>query len=100
MLDKDASLDEIGSKTHAVEKGLIRETKKTPQTIIGTDAIQKKSGDGTVPYWSLQQCRMWQGKGVAECDVKVHEIESAEHRAILNDSRFHDILLEILGIVN
>mmetsp|Transcript_39566 Transcript_39566/g.69467 ORF Transcript_39566/g.69467 Transcript_39566/m.69467 type:complete len:573 (-) Transcript_39566:7-1725(-) len=96
VLDKEAALSKEGSVSHVIEQGVINETKETPQKIIGdssADNIERKSGDGTVPYWSLQHCRSWQGK----CDVTVHEIDSAEHRAILNDKRFHKILLELLG---
>ena len=28
----------------------------------------------------------------------IHEIDGAEHRAILNDKRFHSILLDLLGV--
>ena len=99
VLDKEASLDKQGLKTHVIEKGLVLETEKTPQTVIthdGSTVIRQISGDGTVPYWSLQQCRTWQGQGFAKCNVTVHEIDSAEHRAILNDARFHKILLGLL----
>mmetsp|Transcript_30290 Transcript_30290/g.63478 ORF Transcript_30290/g.63478 Transcript_30290/m.63478 type:complete len:777 (+) Transcript_30290:215-2545(+) len=96
-VDEDAILDRNVPKRHQVSNGLILETKNTPQSIYGSNISVMKSGDGTVPYQSLQQCRMWQGKGVAKCDVTVHEIDGAEHRAILNDARFHKILLIILG---
>ena len=40
--------------------------------------------------------RAWRS---AACDVTVHEIDAAEHRAILNDPRFHKCLLEkVLGL--
>lgn len=93
VLDKEATLDEVGSATHIIEDGVISETNKTPQHLIG-GGTQRISGDGTVAYWSLQHCRAWRGK----CDVTVHEIDKAEHREILNDKRFHKILLDILGI--
>jgi hypothetical protein len=100
VLDSDAILGKEISKTHSISKGIIFETSKSPQSVItedGTNITEFKSGDATVPYWSLQHCRSWQGRGLAECEVTVHEIDSAEHRAILNDERFHKILLEILG---
>lgn len=88
VLDKDARLNN-GLKGYTIKNGILSETKyKT-----------KKSGDGTVPYWSLQHCRTWQGEGVKKCDVKVHEIEGAEHRAILNEAKFHKVLLEVIGCV-
>ena len=44
-----------------------------------------------VPYWSLQHCRTWQSE---KCNVKVHELDQAEHREILADSRFHEVLID------
>ena len=93
VLDKDARLSKKGHSKHlCIDGGVIYETKNTPQDIIG-GGTEKKSGDGTVAYWSLQHVRKWQGA----CDVIVHEIDGAEHRAILNDKKFHSILLELLG---
>lgn len=100
VLDCDAVLNKQASATHSINRGIILETSKSPQTVIAADGktvTQLKSGDGTVPYWSLQHCRMWPGQGLAKCDVTVHEIDHAEHRAILNDDRFHKILLDLLG---
>ncbi|KAL7545588.1 hypothetical protein ACHAWF_008940 [Thalassiosira exigua] len=94
VLDKEAKLSNKGRETHVMDDGVICETKDTPQAIVGgRGGIQKKSGDGTVAYWSLQHCRAWEGT----CDVRVHEIDGAEHRAILNDGRFHGLLLQLLG---
>ncbi|KAL7531494.1 hypothetical protein ACHAXR_007599 [Thalassiosira sp. AJA248-18] len=95
VLDKEATLNKNHSDTYVMEDGVIRETKKTPQKMIG-GGIEQISGDGTVPYWSLQHCRAWRGK----CDVKIHELDQAEHRAILNDKRFHKILLDLLEIMS
>ncbi|KAL7540490.1 hypothetical protein ACHAWF_006693 [Thalassiosira exigua] len=91
VLDNEAILSEKGSATHVMEGGVIYETEATPQNIIGSGVTERKSGDGTVPYWSLQHCRKWQN----QCDLSVHEIKGAEHRAILNDDRFHNILCDI-----
>jgi len=96
MLDKEARLTKDSSNTHVIKNGLISETNKTPQKVkrVGhANETHWKSGDGTVPYQSLQHCRAWEGS----CDVTVHEIDSAEHRGILGDARFHKILLELLG---
>lgn len=94
VLDKEATLNKKGRGTHIIDDGVIYETKDTPQKIVGDDvSTVKKSGDGTVSYWSLQHVKSWQGA----CDVTVHEIDRAEHREILNDKRFHALLLQILG---
>jgi len=95
ILDENAKLTRIGGQTHVIKKGIISETSKTPQRIVGGDPSKRvnTSGDGTVPYRSLQHSRSWKGKG---CDVTVHEIDKAEHREILNDERFHRL---VLGIV-
>jgi len=87
VLDKNAQLK--GLQGYSIKNGIISETK----------CKMKKSGDGSVPYWSLRHCRTWQGKGIKKCDVKVYEIEGAEHRSILNDAKFHNILLEVIGCV-
>lgn len=94
VLDKSATLK--GLDGYTIEGGIVRETKDSTQTIVDgtTETI---SGDGTVPYWSLQHCRTWQGKGVKTCDVKVYELPGAEHRAILNEAKFHEILLDVIG---
>ena len=47
-------------------------------------------GDGTVPHWSLQHAETFQ----ETCSVSLEEIDGAEHREILADSRFHKILIE------
>lgn len=61
VLDKEAKLSKRGSESHVMKDGVILETKDTPQDIIGSSGggggVQKKSGDGTVAYWSLQHCR-------------------------------------------
>ena len=97
LLDEGAALTREGrSAAYVLEDGVVSETKNTPQEIIGESHARKVSGDGTVPYWSLQHCRAWRS---ATCDVTVHEIDAAEHRAILNDPRFHKCLLkEVLGL--
>ncbi|KAL9180912.1 hypothetical protein ACHAXT_009717 [Thalassiosira profunda] len=95
-LDRHAKLDEIDG--YELDDCIVMETKDTPQLIDGpskfkSSAIAKEgkrcSGDGSVPYWSLQFCRTWS----RTCNVEISEIEGAEHRAILADSRFHKILI-------
>lgn len=91
-VDTSAKID---SHEFEIKDGLILETDKTPQTIAATNAGEEdttmhRSGDGTVPYYSLQQSRKWQGK----CDVTIDEIPQAEHREILGDERFLKILLD------
>ena len=82
-----------------LEDGILKETSNTPQTLCGptnfrSSALAKEmvrcSGDGTVPYWSLQHVRTW-GR---QCNVSVTEIDGAEHREILNDNRFHQTLID------
>jgi len=93
VLDKDARLSNEEGSGLIIRDGVIWETKNTPQKIIG-GGIERKCGDGSVSYWSLQHCRSWQGK----CDVTVHEIDGAQHREILNDKRFHALLLQCLVV--
>ena len=91
-IDKNVQLDGIDG--HIAEDGILKETKDTPQCLRGTssskDGSVLRSGDGTVPYWSLQHVRTWEN----HCQVDVEELEGAEHREILADKRFHSILLD------
>ena len=82
-----------------LENGVLKETPETPQILCGpskflSSAVAKEmvrcSGDGTVPYWSLQHVRTW----ARQCNVSVTELDGAEHREILNDKRFHQTLLD------
>jgi hypothetical protein len=85
-------LARIESKDFRIEDGLILEMPQTPQILFGSDnkKVVRRCGDGTVPYYSLQQCRRWGD----ECDVQVHELVEAEHREVLADERFLKILLD------
>jgi hypothetical protein len=53
------------------------------------------SGDGTVPYWSLQHAQEWAGP---QCGVLVNEIDhEAYHRKIMDDDRFHAVVFDYSG---
>ena len=85
-LDTKASISGLGNNGHQVKNGILLETSKTMQTVANNRQV---SGDGTVPYWSLQHVNTWKG----QCDeLSVVEIDKAEHREILADSRFHTAL--------
>lgn len=56
-------------------------------------AAGSHSGDGTVPFASMEHCRQWQGQVES---VRVIQLEKASHRGMLNDARFHRTLLEEL----
>jgi hypothetical protein len=85
-LDSKATVDQASGYT--VRGGLMFETKHTKQTVAGGRCV---SGDGTVPYWSLQHAKSWHGPS---CEVSVLELEGAEHREILADARFHQAVLD------
>lgn len=87
--DKKAVIDRTCG--YKVSGGLIQETPQTKQECADDLEI---SGDGTVPYWSLSHAKTWDG---TDCRVTVQEIEKAEHRKILNDSRFHEALYEYVS---
>jgi hypothetical protein len=110
VLDKKADIKpgwQMGNNSagsYELKGGVIYETPKTPQIMDvnkpGNHKFEEKKkccGDGTVPYWNLQHCHIW--KSSLE-DLKVDEIEGAEHREILADPRFHDILQQHLVILN
>jgi len=49
-----------------------------------------KNEDGTVRYWSLQHVRTWEN----EYQVSIDELDGADHREILADKRFHEVLID------
>ncbi|GKY96096.1 hypothetical protein MPSEU_000569800 [Mayamaea pseudoterrestris] len=86
----DASARLVPRASHRVMNGIIFETKTTPFCMDGSTTI-RRSGDGTVPYWSLQHVRSWASP---TCNVQVNEIEGAEHREILANKKFQALLLD------
>jgi hypothetical protein len=92
-LDTTATLGPEGG--YICKNGIIWETKETSYEIKSADGGVMNvncSGDGTVPYWSLQHAREW----IGQCDVTVDEIEGANHREILADERFHAVVLDYI----
>ena len=59
--------------------------------LMETEKGAGKSGDGTVPFWSMDHCRTWQSDS---CKVKVVELQGADHREILADPRFHRTVID------
>jgi hypothetical protein len=90
----DTSVRLPSNAVYKVEDGVIYETESTPN-LDCNGAIVYRSGDGTVPYWSLQHCRTWASR---TCRVEVNEIVGAEHREILTDKRFHAVLKNYLQV--
>jgi hypothetical protein len=83
--DRTARID---SRTgYSIVGGVLFETPKTKQSV---DKQREVSGDGTVPYWSLQHCKTWSD---TDRVVTIVELDQAEHRDILADSRFHSEVL-------
>jgi hypothetical protein len=84
---------------YEIKNGIVYETPQTYQKMTGLSTTEGKvvrcSGDGTVPYWSLQHVRTWHSP---EREVHVEEIDRAEHRDILADPRFHQVLQDYLII--
>ena len=50
------------------------------------------SGDGTVPYASLEHARSWQ----SGMDVRISHLREAEHRGMLAESQFHQAVADAL----
>lgn len=86
--------------------GIIWETNDTSQRALRDDTftedarrppettqIRRVSGDGTVPYTSLQHTLSWNSP---RCLSQVVELDRAEHREILADGRFHQVLGDYL----
>ena len=65
------------------EKGIVYETEQTPQQCLkkSTGILQKRSGDGTVPYSSLAWCKEWESEIPGM--FRIYELSKAEHREIL-----------------
>ena len=89
---------------YVIEGGIIKETKNTFQTIMRSplqnntndERIERERrrricGDGIVPYYSLQVPRTWQSD---TCHVDIVELPEADHREILDDTRFHSVLID------
>ena len=72
------------------EGGVAYETKDTRQNSLKG---QKRGGDGTVPYPSLSYCRRWK----KDVNVRIAEIEGAEHREILKNKTFLQLVLEYVS---
>jgi len=68
------------------------ETPLTTQTRIDTGEKVQICGDGTVPYASLNYCAKWKD----QMDLSIKEIPGIRHRDILDDIRFHEIVLDYL----
>jgi hypothetical protein len=58
--------------------------------ILETPNEDRPSGDGTVPFWSLNYVTKWK----KDCEVTIDEIDGAEHREILADKRLHELLVD------
>mmetsp|Transcript_6364 Transcript_6364/g.15050 ORF Transcript_6364/g.15050 Transcript_6364/m.15050 type:complete len:745 (-) Transcript_6364:627-2861(-) len=99
-IDDQTKLYEAASGGHKLEDGTLWEDYSTAQVDLLTGERIRRSGDGTVPYYSLQQAQLWAKElrddpGAGD-RVKIEEIEGAEHRAMLSDERFHKILVDYL----
>mmetsp|Transcript_15733 Transcript_15733/g.37817 ORF Transcript_15733/g.37817 Transcript_15733/m.37817 type:complete len:802 (+) Transcript_15733:300-2705(+) len=92
-VDEDAHQIEDRS-SYMLDDGVLLETRETPQMI--DSGTVRCSGDGTVPYWSLQHVKTWKD----QCNVDVTELDGAKHREILADKRFHDLLIEYVTVDN
>lgn len=90
-LDPTASLpkDYLERNKYKFVGGKVKETKDTPQIDILTGEAINRSGDGTVPYDSLQHVKTW----TPHCQVDVTELDGAEHRACLKDNRLLEAVL-------
>jgi len=91
------------SSRHKLKDGIIYEHSRTPQIDLLTGELIIRSGDGSVPYYCLQQPQVWASElrnnpqAIAAGDtIKIEELEGAEHRAILSDERFHTLLVDYL----
>lgn len=101
-LGRDRGLGQTSSG-HKLENGTLYEHAGTPQIDILTGEIVHRSGDGSVPYYCLQQTQVWarelqnDPRAMVKGDkIRIKELDGAEHRAVLSDERFHTLLVEYL----
>jgi copper chaperone CopZ len=83
-------LETSDSSQRALDPNAFTEDPATPPE--PTD-LKRCSGDGTVPYVSLQHTLSWNSP---KCLSQVVELDRAEHREILDDGRFHKVLGDYL----
>lgn len=83
-LDTDADLirGNRAAEGLSISKGIIYEE----------PGMETPSGDGTVPYVSLNRSHAWQ----QHLGYKEVQLDNAKHRDMLNDWRFHQALLNVL----
>lgn len=88
--DTKARIDKA-STGYLMKGGILFETPESKQRVVG-NKIRQVSGDGTVPFWSLEHSKSWNGIGGRV--VTVQELEKADHREILADPRFHEAVIK------
>jgi len=96
-LDKSAKITgSLERQGLTIEAGVIYEGSHTVQSKPGStgSTVERAigSGDGTVPFSSLQHVRTW----ATDTNVTVDEMPGVEHRAILADPNFHELLRKYL----
>eukprot|EP01116_Phalansterium_solitarium_P003591 TRINITY_DN14402_c0_g1_i1.p1 TRINITY_DN14402_c0_g1~~TRINITY_DN14402_c0_g1_i1.p1 ORF type:complete len:877 (-),score=239.38 TRINITY_DN14402_c0_g1_i1:38-2668(-) len=81
---------------YKIEAGIGHETEKTKQPIIKllTGEEGRRSGDGSVPYASLNYCALW--KDDIEY-LKIDELERVDHRHILSNRLFFQRIIEYVS---
>jgi len=91
------------SSGHKLEDGTLFEHSGTPQINLLTGERIHRSGDGSVPYYCLQQSQVWANElrtdpnAIKRGDkIRIEELEGVEHRAMLSDERFHALLVDYL----
>lgn len=70
--------------------GIVYETASTFQPSCG----KKISGDGTVPYASLNYCSSWIGLADAPSSIEIVEVPGASHRSILKHNELMEMLID------
>jgi len=101
---KKATPDSVKLYSHVTDSfpgyksrgGILFETSNSPQKCIldDTGLAGTRSGDGTVPYASLSFCKKWRSQIP---DLKITEVEKADHRQILNTPYLFKLLIEYIA---
>ncbi|ELR22939.1 phospholipid:sterol acyl transferase [Acanthamoeba castellanii str. Neff] len=91
VFDRDVK-DTADFQGYTMREGIGYETKDTVQGTLrsSTGLHGHRSGDGTVPYVSLNYCTEWR----QDLELRIEELEGVEHREILNNRLFFRLLIE------
>jgi len=96
LFDQTPNMSGIPTQGFVLRDGIVYETPERKQANfkLRTGLDTPCCGDGTVPYQSLSHAVHWRD---SIPDIRIEEIDGAEHRAILNNKAFFKLLIEYVS---